>query len=149
VIEALRERQAEFRRQFGSDYRTDLDLVFCNPDGTALKPDSISAAASNLCRKLKLPKGASLHALRHSHGSQLLREGIELSAVSARLGHSSSHVTAKVYSHILPGRDRAAAEAWERLQSRTAPRQHVAKSGSEPTGEDLQDVTQNERLRPN
>jgi len=33
-------RQQEFRQQYGRDYRTDLDLIFANPDGTLLKPDS-------------------------------------------------------------------------------------------------------------
>src|SRR5471030_3072994 len=37
VIETHRLRQAEFHRQFGPDYRADLDLVF-NPDGTPLLP---------------------------------------------------------------------------------------------------------------
>ncbi len=67
TIEAHRKRQDEFRHQFGPDYRADLDLIFANPDGTLLKPDSVSASVSALCRRLKLPKGASLHSLRHTH----------------------------------------------------------------------------------
>src|ERR1700728_2613597 len=43
-LEAHRQRQEKFRQQFGPDYRTDLDLIFANPDGTPLKPDSISAS---------------------------------------------------------------------------------------------------------
>ncbi len=46
LLDTHRERQAEYRRQFGSDYRTDLDLIVCQPNGEPLKPDSISAAAS-------------------------------------------------------------------------------------------------------
>jgi integrase len=44
ALEAHRQKQDEFRRQFGPDYRADLDLIFANPDGTMLKPDSISAS---------------------------------------------------------------------------------------------------------
>jgi hypothetical protein len=29
--------------QYGQDYRRDLDLIFANPDGSPLKPDSVSA----------------------------------------------------------------------------------------------------------
>jgi hypothetical protein len=54
----------EFRRQFGPAYKPDMDLIFANPDGSPLKPDSVSASASLLFRRLKLPKGASLHSLR-------------------------------------------------------------------------------------
>ena len=113
VLARIRKRQAEFRIQFGPSYRTDLDLVFCSPDGSPLMPDSISAAVSALCRRLKLPKGSSLHTLRHTHASELLADGVELPTVSARLGHSSPQVTAKLYAHILGGRDREAARRWD------------------------------------
>jgi len=33
------EQPDKFREQLGSDYRSDLDLIFANPDGTPLKPD--------------------------------------------------------------------------------------------------------------
>jgi len=75
ALEAHRKRQDEFRQQFGLDYRTDLDLIFANTDGSPLKPDSVSAAVSLLSRRLKLPKGASVHTLRHSHSSHLLADG--------------------------------------------------------------------------
>jgi integrase len=116
ALESHRKRQDEFRRQFGSDYRTDLDLIFANPDGSPLKPDSISSAVSLLSRRLKLPKGASLHTLRHSHTSHLLADGVDIATVSERLGHSSVRVTAEIYSHALRGRDDEAAQRWEQFQ---------------------------------
>jgi integrase len=119
VLEELRGRQAIFREQFGTDYRTDQDLIFCQPDGSALRPDSVSASVSALCKRLKLPKGASLHTLRHSHGSHLLAAGVPLTAVSERLGHSSVRVTAEVYSHALAGQDEEAAKRWEEFQRRS------------------------------
>lgn len=45
VPEVHRKRQDEFRRQFGSDYK-EADLIFADPDGSLLKPDSVSAAVS-------------------------------------------------------------------------------------------------------
>ena len=85
TIEAHRRQQDESRRQFGPDYRADLDLIFAKPDGTPLKPDSVSATVSLLFRRLKLPQGASLHSLRHTHTSHLLADGVPLPVVSARL----------------------------------------------------------------
>jgi integrase len=113
-----REVQGAFRKQFGPDYRSDLDLIFAEPDGNPLKPDSISSAVSALFSRLKIPKpkGASLHLLRHSHGSHLLAAGMELPAVSERLGHSSVLVTATVYSHRISGRDKEAAMKWDEFQ---------------------------------
>jgi integrase len=112
-----RKRQDEFRRQFGPEYRADLDLIFANPDGSPFKPDSISAAVSLLFRRLKLPKGASLHSLRHSHCSHLLASGVPLPAVSARLGHGSIRTTQEIYSHMIHGQDDEAAKKWEEFQN--------------------------------
>ena len=45
----------------------------------------------------------------HSHCS--VSEGIPLPAVSARLGHADTSITARIYSHALPQDDARAAEA--------------------------------------
>ncbi len=121
ALDAHRKRQAEFRQQFGPDYRADLDLIFANEDGTPLKPDSISATVSVICWRLQLPKGASLHTLHHSHGSHLLAAGMEITAASERLGHSNVRVTAEVYSHAIRGRDDKAARVWAEYQRKNLP----------------------------
>jgi integrase len=123
ALEAHRKLQALVRQEFGPDY-ADLDLIFANPDGTPLKPDSVSASVSALCRRLKLPKGVSLHTLRHSHGSQLLAAGLEITAVSERLGHSSPSVTHDIYAHAIRGRDDVAARLWDKFQGRSSPEKH-------------------------
>lgn len=118
ALNAHHTAQETFRKQFGSSYNADLDLIFSEPDGTPLKPNSISSSVSALFKRLKIPKpkGASLHLLRHSHGSHLLAAGMEMPAVSERLGHSSVMVTATVYSHRLTGRDKEAATRWDEFQ---------------------------------
>jgi integrase len=123
ALKGHRRQQDAFRQQFGPDYCADLDLVFANPDGTPLKPDSVSASVSLLFRKLKLPKGTSLHSLRHTHASELLDIGVPLPVVSARLGHSSVRVTADIYSHAIHGQDDEAARRWEEYHQRNRPSQ--------------------------
>jgi integrase len=118
ILERHRERQNEFRAQFGPRYRADLDLIFANPDGTPLKPNSVSATVSRICKQAGLPKGASLHVLRHSHASQLLQEGLDPVTVSERLGHSSVRTTADIYAHAMRGKDAAAARLWDAIQER-------------------------------
>jgi integrase len=120
ALEAHRKRQDEFRRQFGPDYRADLDLIFANPDGTPLRPNSISSVVSLLFRRLGLPRGASLHSLRHTHGSHLVADGVPLPVVAERLGHSSVRTTADVYTHALRGQDDDAALRWDEFQRRAA-----------------------------
>jgi hypothetical protein len=34
------------RQKYGADYRADLDLIFANPDGTPLRPDSVSGVSN-------------------------------------------------------------------------------------------------------
>src|ERR1051325_8349893 len=118
-LEAHRLGQDEFRRQFGPDYHSDLDLIFANPDGSPLMPNSVSSTVSRLCRRLGQPKGASLHVLRHSHASLLRAEGVDLATVSARLGHSSVRTTADIYSHAIRGKDHAAALCWDDIMKRS------------------------------
>ena len=118
VLDAHRQRQDEFPRQFGPSYRSDLDLIFSNPDGTPVRPNSVSSAVSLLFRRLGLPKGASLHSLRHSHGSHLAADGVPLTVVSERLGHSSVRTTADIYAHAIRGQDDEAAERWDEFQRR-------------------------------
>jgi integrase len=118
-----RKRQDRFRAEFGPDYRNDLDLIFAEPDGTPLKPNSISATVSALFKRLKIPKpkGAALHLLRHSHGSHMLANGVPLPVVSQRLGHSSVRTTADIYSHAIHGQDDEAVQKWEEYQERNRP----------------------------
>jgi integrase len=108
-----RSAQEENRRLFGPDYRADLNLVFCTPQGNYLNPDSVSSKACLIARKAGFEKGISLHTLRHSHASQLLASGASLPTVSKRLGHTDTHTTASIYSHALPKDDLDAAELWD------------------------------------
>jgi len=66
--------------------------------------------------KLEL-KGVRFHDLRHSHASQLLKQGIHPKIVQERLGHSSISVTLDTYSHVAPGLQRAAAERFDEMMN--------------------------------
>jgi integrase len=118
LLRELKTRQEGTRRMFGFDYRTDLDLVFCHPDGKYIRPGVVTKAARRIAKKAGL-LGVSMHTMRHSHGSQLLSLGVPLPAVSKRLGHSNVHVTATVYSHALPDDKIAAAQIWNDAMSGT------------------------------
>jgi integrase len=121
-IEALRNVKAsqdEVRQMLGQDYRTDLNLVFCHPDGNFIRPDTVTKAVRRLAKKAGL-SGVSLHTLRHSHGSQLLSAGVPLPAVSRRLGHANVYVTATVYAHALTSDEATAAEKWAAAMKRAA-----------------------------
>jgi integrase len=122
-LEVHRRRQDEFRMRFGPDYRSDLDLIFANLDGSPLRPDSISATVSVLFKRLKIqkPAGGALHLLRHTLASQMVDSEVPLPVVSQRPGHSSVRVTADIYSHAIHGQDDEAVRRWEEYVQRNRP----------------------------
>jgi len=61
---------------------------------------------------LNLPK-VTLHALRHTHVSQLLSAGLDVVTVSRRIGHSNPTVTLGVYAHLFGNTDDRASAAVE------------------------------------
>lgn len=52
------------------------------------------------CRETKITE-ISLHALRHTHASVLLAEGVSIHTISSRLGHADVGVTQETYAHVL------------------------------------------------
>lgn len=88
--------------------------MFTKPDGTLMHPHSLSQAFDRAVAKTSLPR-ISLHDLRHTHASLLLRAGVPLKVVSERLGHSSPAFTMATYQHILPGMQAEAAATFAAL----------------------------------
>ncbi len=80
------------------------EYVFPNLAGGPLHVSTVGHALARECDRLGLPR-VTPHGLRHLHASLLLAEGLPLPAVSARLGHANTQVTATVYAHALPGQD--------------------------------------------
>ncbi len=56
-----------------------------------------------------------LHDLRHFHATMLLKAGIHSRIVQEGLGHSSIATTLDIYSHTVPGLQKAAAERLDTL----------------------------------
>jgi len=110
AIEALKQhraKQAATRLALGGGY-SDNDLVCAREDGTPWPPDALSTAFVGLVRKAGVPV-VRFHDLRHTHATQLLRQGVHPKIVSERLGHSTVGITLDVYSHVLPGMQEEAA----------------------------------------
>lgn len=102
----------EYDRKILGKPLSPTDLVFSQPDGKPLRPDSITRAFKDIVRSLTLDS-ISLHSLRHAHATILLKQGIHPKIVQERLGHSSISTTLDVYSHVLPGLQEAAAKRFD------------------------------------
>lgn len=105
-------RQQEHRLALGRGKASADDLAFSRPDGSTWPPDSLTADWARTLRMLKLPK-VTLHALRHTHVSQLIAAGLDVVTVSRRIGHSNPTVTLTVYAHLFGNTDEKAAAAVE------------------------------------
>lgn len=62
-----------------------------------------------------------LHDLRHSHASWLIAQGVPLTMIQRRLGHSSIKVTSDIYGHLAPDAWQITAEATEIAMSQALP----------------------------
>lgn len=96
-----RSRQAEERLSLGLG-KDPNGLVFTRLDGSPISPRDFTKSFSRLVAKAKVP-AISLHGLRHTHFTNLLREGIHPKIASERAGHASVAITLDIYSHAVPG----------------------------------------------
>jgi integrase len=104
--------QQEQRLALGMGKSGAEDLVFPRWDGNPWPPDRLSSTWAKTVSTLKLPK-VTFHALRHTHASQLIAAGLDVVAVSRRIGHSNPTVTLTVYAHLFGNTDERAAAAVE------------------------------------
>ncbi len=74
----------------------------------------------------------SLHDLRHTHATLLLKAGVHVKVVSERLGHANVAFTMNVYQHVLPGMQAAAADTFSLLLRN---QRNKMASKAEPDGE--------------
>jgi integrase len=108
-----RKQQQEQRLQLGFGKAPDDALVFPKWDGTPRGLTTTSTEWTRTLAKLKLP-ALSLHALRHTHASQLIAEGMDVLTISRRLGHGSATITLDIYGHLFGNTDDRAADVIER-----------------------------------
>lgn len=112
TVSALRSwkaAQSSERLLMGAGWGNTVELVFTQPNGTPLYPQTITAAFKRIAIELGLPT-IGVHGLRHSSATMMLASGISPKVVSQRLGHANVSITLDTYSHVLPAHDRAAAD---------------------------------------
>lgn len=102
----------------GDVWRDPSRTLVCTRDGGLMRPSVVSRAFTSMRRELGLPDGTSFHTLRHTHATMLLASGADMRTVQERLGHANVATTLGLYAHVLPGRDGAAAEAFEAAAAR-------------------------------
>jgi len=109
----LKKRQDAFREVAG-DYK-DEGFIFADETGAPLPRHEVSAVLKKALADAGLPKNIRRYDLRHTSATLLLKAGENVKVVSERLGHSNISITLEIYSHVLPGMQRDAANRMEEL----------------------------------
>ncbi|WP_130491636.1 site-specific integrase [Motilibacter rhizosphaerae] len=111
TVERLRqhERQQQLERTAWGAAWQDHGLVFTREDGRPLRPEYVTRHFQRLAEEAGLPV-IRLHDLRHTNASLALAAGIDIKVVSDRLGHSTTAITADLYTHVDRGVGRSAAD---------------------------------------
>jgi integrase len=115
VIAELRQhwkQQQEQRLRLGMGKTPDDGLVLARWDGKPRSPNSVTKDWTRTLAEFGLP-AVSLHALRHTHASQLIDSGMDVLTISRRLGHGSPTITLNVYAHRFRNKDEQAAQVVE------------------------------------
>jgi integrase len=126
LVEELRQhrlRQAQSLLQLGVRLTVDHHVV-TQFDGTALQPNSIGHAFTVFLQAARLPH-MRFHDLRHTHATQLLKDGVHAKIAAERLGHAKVGTTLDLYSHVLPGMQEDAAARVDAAISAALERQRL------------------------
>lgn len=85
--------------------------LFQSPRGGRMKSNALALRLAQWAGSLGFPDNLRPHSLRHFHATTLLRAGVPIKTVQARLGHASASMTLEVYAHAVPGDDGLAVAA--------------------------------------
>lgn len=116
MLKSHRATQNAERLRLGSIWN-DQGLVFPAHDGSPqhrrifLRDYRAILKAS----RIEKPETANWHSLRHTAASLWIKAGIDVFVVSRRLGHANPGFTMRVYAHLMPGQQAAAAAALDHL----------------------------------
>lgn len=125
TIAFLREWRKQQTRALQPDSR-DAFAVFTYSDGARIGPTrSLNDRFQAVVSAAKVRR-LTIHDVRHTHASALLRRGVPVHVVSRRLGHANEAITLTVYAHVLPDQARLAADVAGEIAS--APETEAARS---------------------
>lgn len=115
IAELVNYRKDQLEQQIaaGANWRNNLNLVCTKVNGVPISSKAIGHLFSRRARSLGY--NVTFHGLRHTHVSMLIKAGVPINTISARVGHSTPSITHDIYAHLLPGMGRDAVDLFERM----------------------------------
>ena len=98
LLKRHKEKQDELKAIVGKAWKHP-SIVFTTEIGEYINYGSINDKLKALLEANDLPI-VTVHALRHTNASLMINSGVDIKAVSARLGHCNISITADIYAHI-------------------------------------------------
>lgn len=90
----------------------DTNRLFIRWNGKPMNPNKPSDWFPEFLERHNLSH-LNFHGLRHTSGTYLISQGMDIPTVAKRLGHSKPTTTANIYAHAVESRDRQAAKLFE------------------------------------
>lgn len=87
------------------------DYVACTTVGTNNTSRNLQRSLDRLIKKTTISKHVTLHILRHTFGSKLLRSGVNIEVVSKLMGHANITITYNKYIHTIQEEEAKAMKA--------------------------------------
>ncbi len=109
----LLELQQQSLQEFGEKFTLDRKICVW-PNGRPLSPDYISHHFSLLLEKNNLPH-IRFHDLRHTAGSLLLEDGVDIKTIQEFLGHSQASTTTNIYLHSIVSGGQVTSQSLNRI----------------------------------
>lgn len=77
------------------------DYISCTNIGTLNTSRNLQRSLDRIIKRTKINKKVTLHTLRHTFGSTLLRKGINIEVISKLMGHANISITYNKYIHAI------------------------------------------------
>lgn len=101
IIEQVKNRKKLIEYYMCKDKEfEDNDYISCQPNGKPHGVTSFNSYLTRVCKKIGLPH-ITVHGLRHMYATILIENGVELTKISALLGHDSIHTTFEYYCDVM------------------------------------------------
>ncbi|MCL2124087.1 MAG: site-specific integrase [Desulfovibrionaceae bacterium] len=114
VLRGERVRQKRNRMQAGAAWSNPDNLVFTNPLGKHLVPQTVYVQFKKVAAALGYPD-LRFHDLRHTYAVNALRSGDDIKTVQGNLGHHTAAFTLDTYGHVTEQMKRDSADRMQRL----------------------------------
>lgn len=110
----LKSYQQDYANNLGDMFNNEHNLVFTNTFGSPFSVNNFRRRYFNkMLASAKIPAGFTIHCMRHTHATLLLKNGVNVEVVSKRLGHAKVSITLDIYSHVLKPAENNAPDMWE------------------------------------